>query len=230
MLTDPRSLLAIEEGKRDLVWQDAEPETPETRKKYTNKTTINRLFGPRFLDSTFDNYSVYAGREQESALQTCRVFAQNLPRIRNTKRNTLILAGLSGTGKNHLAYAIGKQAVELDMEVIATPFLHIMQEIKASYTFKNRTERSIMDSYINTELLIIEEIGISFDTNAEKIHLFDLMDGRYKYSRPTIIITNFDEDAFKKFIDFDGYNRLWDRFQQTAIIVPFIWQSHRSVA
>lgn len=190
--------------------------------------THRKLFGPRFLNATFDNYIVEPGNnDQWYAFQVCKTYAEKIHLMKRMERQNLILAGKSGTGKNHLAYAIAKAALAKKMGVTAIPFLHIMQEIKASYTHKERTERQIINEYIHADLLIIEEIGISFETDTEKIYLFDLLDGRYKYSNPTIIITNYNEEEFRRFIDFDGKERVWDRLQQTAVLVPFDWESYR---
>jgi DNA replication protein DnaC len=218
-----------EQSKEDAVFA---PATPDYDAKYnaevTRKAYYRKLFGPRFVDATFDTYRVDPFNErQQFALDVCKSYAANISVMHQAERNNLVLAGKSGTGKNHLAYSIARAAVQAGLNVDIIPFLHIMQEIKASYALKNDTERNILDRYIASDLLLLEEIGVSYETSAEKIHLFDILDGRYKYSRPTIIITNYSEDEFRKFVDFDGKERVWDRLQQTAVIVPFDWESYR---
>lgn len=218
---------------RDGIWESlVEPnqnsDTLTKTKKEAESNEYRRLFGPRFANATFDNYMIYAGEEQQRALEICRNYAENIRSMFRQSRNNLILAGKSGTGKNHLAYAIGKAAHHAKMTITAKPFLHIMQEIKATYNTPGTSERYVLDTYSMKDLLILEEIGVSFNTDAEKVYLFDLLDGRYKYSKPTIIITNFSEQEFRQFVDFDGKERIWDRLRQTAVLVNCTWESYRT--
>lgn len=223
----PQGRQAFKEGVIELLSKPKEDHAAAL-KRSIRENTYTRLFGSRFSTSSFDTYHVDpANAAQKHAFDTCKAYAEHLDKMTVHDRNTLILAGFSGTGKNHLAYSIAKVAMRKKMNVVIKPFLHIMQEIKHSYQNKGSSEREILNEYIGSDLLIVEEIGVSFETHAEKIYLFDLLDGRYKYAKPTIIITNFTEREFRTFVDFDGKQRIWDRMNQTAVVVPFTWESYR---
>lgn len=228
---NPQIYEVYKQAAEEALWERDEQDeldTPEKITKRTHNTTIRKLFGPRFENAGFDNYQIYAGDPQQRALNICRAYAENISSIKKHPRNNLIMAGKSGTGKNHLAYAIGKAAVEAGLSIEAKPFLHIMQEIKQTWAFKNMTERQLIDYYVDVDLLILEEIGVSFNSDTERIYLFDLLDNRYKLQQPTIIITNFSDDEFFNFVDFDGKERLKSRFQQTAVVIPFDWDDYRA--
>lgn len=206
-------------------------EAPENYEQQIHNQRMQKLFGPRFANVSFENYYVDdKNADQHFAFNVCKSYADNIKVMRKAQRNNLVLAGRSGTGKNHLAYSIAKSALAAGYNVEPVPFLHIMQEIKASYRKDSHdTERNIIDRYTAVDFLILEEIGVSYESQAEKIHFFDLLDGRYKYAKPTIIITNYSQEEFRAFIDFDGKERVWDRLQQTAVIVPFDWDSYRAL-
>ena len=46
--------------------------------------------------------------------------------------------------------------------------------------------------YINYDLLIIDEIGVQFSTDAERQILYDVFDRRYEAFRPTFLISNLE--------------------------------------
>jgi DNA replication protein DnaC len=223
----PRGRQEFKDGVIELLSKPKEDHA-NTINHAIRKSTYTRLFGSRFADSSFETYHLEPyNTAQKHAFNICKAYAEHIDQMQNEDKNTLILAGVSGTGKNHLAYSIAKVALKKKMQVVIKPFLHIMQEIKQSYQNKGLSEREILNEYIACDLLIVEEIGVSFETHAEKVYLFDLLDGRYKYAKPTIIITNFTDREFRAFVDFDGKHRIWDRMNQTAVVVPFTWKSYR---
>jgi DNA replication protein DnaC len=186
----------------------------------------DRLFGPRFAHHDIDQFMVYDDRQRQ-VKDIVQRYINLFASLRHKRKNSLILAGKSGTGKTHLAYAIARHAIKNRYEVEVVTFMQIMREIKTAWSFHNEKEQDVIDRYARCDFLLLEEIGVQYDSQTEKIFLFEILDLRYKRSLPTVITTNLDSDGFKRHIDFDGLGRLWDRLQDNSVLLMFDWPSWR---
>lgn len=208
-------------------------ESQETEKPSVQEITdtalqekYDRLFGPRFAHHDLEHFRVYDERQQ-TVKRTVEQYIKNFDSLRHKRKNTLILAGQSGTGKTHLAYAIARHAIRQRYNVEVVTFIQIMREIKTAWSFKTETEQAVIDRYARCDFLLLEEIGVQYDSQTEKIFLFEILDLRYKRALPTVMTTNLDKDGFRKHIDFDGLGRLWDRLEDSGILLLFNWSSWR---
>ena len=77
--------------------------------------------------------------------------------------------------------------------------------------------------FTHTHLLIIDEVGVQFGTEAERTQLFGIIDERYREQRPSILLTNLGLDDSKSFIG----ARAYDRLRECGQWVPFDWESYR---
>lgn len=207
--------------------REQEPEQVSNREKiFQDKEAI--MFGPRFRNADFDNYELYAGAEQEQVLRACRGYADHLDNMRTSAVNSLFLCGNSGTGKNHLAYSVGRRVVRKGWEIETVTFMSIMRQIKTSWDRRDvMNEQEVISKYQTIPFLILEELGVSYGTKNEKVILFELIDGRYKRNLPTIYTTNMNQEEFRAFADFDEKERIWDRLLETCAILHFSWDSYR---
>lgn len=74
------------------------------------------------------------------------------------------------------------------------------------------------------EALISDEAGVQRGTETEQIILFDVINRRYRYLRPTIFLTNARGQALRDYLGV----RTIDRMVERSIVVPFQWESHRT--
>jgi len=212
------------EAERVLLGDQPQGE-PYDHEKFL-KSKYRQLYGKRFQDSTLDNYICYCP-EQEDILLTCKAYADSIPELHKYNKYDMILVGNTGTGKSHLAYAIAKEVLRHTNRFIIVKFIEIMRRIKTAWSMHNEREQSIIDEYSNIDFLFLEEIGIGYGTENEKIFLFEILDNRYKQKLPTIITSNLSSEDFQKYIDSDGINRVWSRLNETAVILDFNWESYR---
>lgn len=137
----------------------------------------------------------------------------------------IILAGNPGTGKTHLAIAIGIQACLNDLQVLFTTIPRLITQIKEART--NRNRRALENKFEKYDLVICDEFGyISFDKEAAELlfaHL-SLRAGR----KSTIITTNL---AFDRWTEIFGDQVLTaamvDRLTHKAILVNMNGESFR---
>jgi DNA replication protein DnaC len=107
--------------------------------------------------------------------------------------------------------------------IVCKYFYDLMDEIK-DWEIRSL---DIINACKRTEFLIIQEIGLQFDTVNERKVLFQILNYRYENNLPFILTANLPMKEFRKYIDFDGYERIWDRLNKQGKILVFDWESYR---
>jgi DNA replication protein DnaC len=178
----------------------------------------------RYINRTFDNYKAL-NQQQLLALNVSRHYASHFPeRIENG--GGLILQGKPGTGKTHLACAIANQVITNGFTARFTTVMQLIRAVRATWKRDSeRSEDSVLQAVIDYDLLIIDEVGVQYETESEKLILFDVLNGRYENIRPTILLTNLVGQELNTCIG----ERNVDRIQEGGgAIVSFTWESYRS--
>ncbi len=154
---------------------------------------------PRFTDSTFKNFKKEL---QETAYRVTSGFAENY--THETNRG-LYLFGHAGSGKTHLAAAIGNRLVQkTDVRFVTAP--ELLLEIKK--TFNDQGDTGLLDRLSQTKLLIIDDLGSEKPTEWVKETLFVLIDRRYTHYLPTVITSNYSLDQLKDRLGYRTASRI----------------------
>ena len=178
----------------------------------------------RFIGRTLDNFKV-ENEGQGKALAISREFAENFP-AHLRRGSSLIFSGAAGTGKLHLASAILQAILPAHVGAYMT-FMAMIRLIRETWhPTSTRRESEVIAELGTIPLLVIDEIGVQYGTEAEHTLLFEVMDRRYRDQRPTILMTNQDKDGFKRFVG----DRVYDRMTEVARWVSFDWGSYRTQA
>jgi len=173
----------------------------------------------RFNSIGFDEYKV-SNFGQKKNLAECKKYAAEFAPGVN-----LILCGETGTGKTHLAVAIVKAVIAEDNSAMYTRASAMLREVKSTYSSSsNSTEDDIIKKYSSPDLLVIDEIGVQYGSEAEKNIIFEILNERYERVRSTIIVSNLAIEGIEQFIG----SRLVDRLREGGgSIVIFNWGSAR---
>lgn len=239
----PKILAAKIEGRCPECEKDAEQakeagKAREMRMAASSKRSaqIRKLFDGadiprRFQGRTFDNYRTADDKgvkhgEQIAALERAKKFAANFPKAMELGAN-FVFCGKPGTGKTHLACAIGNHVIGSHGNTVlfATVF-EVVQRVKSTYgSGSDLTERAVMQAFVAPDLLILDEVGVQFGTDFEKVIITDIINRRYNDMRPTIILSNLDKDALTEYLG----DRVMDRmYEGGGGVIPFGWASYRS--
>ena len=171
----------------------------------------------------FEGFRAHSDAQQD-ALRTARDYAENLDTHAVQGRN-LVFCGRVGTGKTHLASAIAVHALDSGYSVLMSSAFRLVMRIKESYRAGSEiTTIQAIDRLIDYDLLVIDEVGVQFGSETEKLLLTQVLNGRYEELLPTLIITNLTEAQLGDCLGDRLVDRLCDR---GSILVPFAWDSHR---
>ena len=138
---------------------------------------------------------------------------------------SLILCGKPGTGKTHIGCSLVKQVILSGKiaRIITTSIL--MRKVKSTYNKDSElTEDDIYGFYGSLDLLVIDEVGVQFGSDTEKLIFYEIINQRYNNLMPTVLISNLTSEELKGFIG----ERAFDRFKEDGgAILAFDWESYR---
>ena len=137
-----------------------------------------------------------------------------------------VFCGAPGTGKTHLAIGVLRHVLERGGTGIYTTVMDMLGRIKATFHERaHETEQQVMDALTSCDLIVIDEVGRSLDTNYELAQFFRVLDRRYQNLRPTILVTNLPKS---KLLEFVG-DAVVDRLRENGgAMLMFDWASQRA--
>ena len=178
----------------------------------------------RFMECSFENYR----RDNDGQRKAGKLAEEYLERFTQGKvSDPLFLLGTVGTGKTHLAIAILIKL--LTDEIIRsgkyTTTMKMLRDIRSSYNHgSDRTEQQIINSYTNVDLLVLDEVGVQYGTDGEKLLIYEVLNGRYEEMKPTVIIANLPYPELEAYMG----KRVMDRLKgEHGTMAIFNWESER---
>lgn len=178
----------------------------------------------RFTEKSFADYRVDRP-EQQIALDACVDYVDDFPKHKRDGRCMLLL-GKVGTGKTHLAIAAVNFLIEeCSVKAIYRTVGTVMSDIRATFSDRSgSSEAYIMAEIIGADLLALDEVGATKQSEFELATLFSIINGRYEQGRPTIIVSNLSPAELNDAIGV----RCVDRIRENGCIgVAFDWESQR---
>lgn len=179
---------------------------------------------PRFQGRTFDSFAVTCA-DQRHALDIAQRYARGFGEIL-THGTCLTLIGSPGTGKTHLAAAIGQAVIDAGHAVAYRGMSEILMDFRASYRDDGPSEKRVLGDLVAPDLLIIDEIGVALGRReTRQATLFDVFNARYEQRRPTILLGNLTRDELR--------DELGERIERRVLegggpVIPFTWPPHQT--
>lgn len=138
------------------------------------------------------------------------------------------LIGKPGTGKSMLAGGAVHELVHVQRRnVVITTARRIVRRLRGTWAKDSEeTEADVLRRLESLDLLVIDEVDIGFGSEAEQVQLLDVIDRRYVFERPTMVISNFNEPLLQAALG----ERAFDRLQEGATFLRCTWPSHRRAA
>jgi DNA replication protein DnaC len=181
---------------------------------------------PRMRKQNFNNYEAVSDKQRE-VLQACLAFADDFP-ARAECGQWLLLYGPCGTGKGHLVSAIGQAVMERHVASFRyVKMVDFVAQIKNTWSGRRNGddgEEDIISALRDVRLLAIDEIGVQFASDAERLLLYRVLDNRYEFMLPTILTSNLTLGQLKQTIGVRLFDRLCEPPNESLF---FNWPSHR---
>ncbi|WP_154056396.1 ATP-binding protein [Pseudescherichia vulneris] len=207
------------------AWQESEGrKRSEEIDRMNQRARSEKIFGRAGIQAlhrscSFANYEV-SGAEQRQAYSMAKSYAQNFG---GSGFASFVFSGAPGTGKNHLAAAIGNHLLAAGHSVLVVTIPDLMLRVRECYD-DGQSEASLLNDLCNVDLLILDEVGIQRGSSGEKVIINQVIDRRLSSMRPVGILTNLNHGELVTTLG----ARVMDRLQMDGgIWVNFGWASYR---
>lgn len=114
----------------------------------------------------------------------------------DTRKRGFLLMGKSGLGKTYLAIGtIAELTLEYGIRCMFKDFFYLLSELREAYS-QGIPENEVILPLIETEILVIDELGKGKSSEWESNILDQLISKRYNAEKVTLITTNFISKDF----------------------------------
>ena len=213
-------------GAELMAWQQEQGRISSERIAEQNRLTrLQSVLGRSGIQElhrtcTFQNYNAELPGQQY-ALAKSKGWADKF----GAGFGGFIFSGGCGTGKNHLAAAIGNALLSAGKSVLVVTVPDLMMRFRETYQNGSRiTEASLMNDLCSVDLLVLDDIGVQRGNDNENIVLFQIVDRRLSGKKPVGMLTNLDAPALTKLLG----PRIMDRMTMDGgMWINFDWPSYR---
>ncbi len=120
----------------------------------------------------------------EKAFQAARQYAEN-------PAGWLVLTGTYGTGKTHLAAAIGNYRLSLGESPMFVVVPELLDHLRATFSPNSATSYDFLFNQVrSSSLLILDDLGTESATPWAREKLYQIINYRYAAKLPTVITTS----------------------------------------
>ncbi|MGN1134011.1 MAG: ATP-binding protein [Oscillospiraceae bacterium] len=164
----------------------------ELLSKYTveelNKNCLVQLHD--FSEFRLDYYDgiIENGVSAKEKMSVVYEFCKNYAKEFNEKSPSLFFFGKTGLGKTFLSSCIANELLNKGVSVVFASSVDILRKIEDEHF--NRCEGNTMDTVINAELVILDDLGSEFQTSFTESAVYNIINSRINLNKPTIVSTN----------------------------------------
>ncbi len=181
----------------------------ETMKNAQREREVRELFaisdlGKRFEEANFENFDSRPGAE--NAEKISRYYANNFEEF---GLESILLWGIPGNGKSHLAAAIHNQLHREGKVVVFVSMPDLLKKIKNTFGKGNtESEEKILKALNICDLLIIDDIGAEKTSEWVQEIIFLIIDNRYRRNKPVMATSNLEPKELAGQIGKRSYDRI----------------------
>jgi DNA replication protein DnaC len=178
----------------------------------------------RFRDRTLDKF-IASTPQQRKALTFAKQYAERFGDVMSDGCGALFI-GKPGTGKTHLAVGIALEVMQRrNASALYTTTMRAIRRVKDTWRRgSEESETQAIAALVFPDLLILDEVGVQYGSDTEKLILFDMLNERYEKRKPTLLLSNLTVPEVQGHLG----ERIFDRLREDGGgVVVFDWESHR---
>ena len=137
----------------------------------------------------------------------------------------VLLIGPPGTGKSHIAQALGYQAIKNGSTVLYRSIFDVVRDFLHEEALGQ--QEKLLERYLRADLLIIDDMGMKQLPKRSGEYLFEIVMRRYQV-RSTMMTSNRTLEDWGKLIgDVPSATAILDRFLHNADVIAITGRSYR---
>ena len=146
-----------------------------------------------YYDNVVDHKLGISPREHMAdIIAYCRDYTANF----TPNADSLLLQGATGIGKTHLCLAIARGVTEQGFGVVYGSVGPLIRRLEAEHF--GREQGDSEGQLISCDLLVLDDLGMEFDTPFSRACLYNVLNARLLEGRPTVVSTNLSISAMKE--------------------------------
>lgn len=148
-----------------------------------------------FESFSFDFYEGKARTIAEKNYSILKDFSEN---FENQRNKNFILMGNTGLGKTHLSTSVAKNLLEKGLKVAYDSAADITSDFEAEHFRGTVTSEELLKRYMQSDLLIIDDLGCEMITQFTVSCIYNLINSRLSEGLSTIINTNLTQNELRE--------------------------------
>lgn len=185
-------------------------------KRFANRLKKSGLKGEKTIENFDFTFNPRVNQAEVKELATCQFIHEKAP---------VLIVGPCGTGKSHLAQAIGRCAIHQGIDVLFTTQSNLVKSLQAAAATDDYEKA--LEAFIKPPLLIMDDFALKPMRTPQDEYVHDMVAGRYE-TGATVVTSNLDFSEWS-----EGFqNRLLgaatvDRLRHGAYSIVLEGESYR---
>lgn len=187
--------------------------------------------------SSFDTFSLdyYSNKNYENTLsprnkmEKILNFCVNYSKNFSLNSHNIFMTGKTGLGKTHLSLAIANELINKNFGVIYASLPNIISKLEREKFKRDGSFENTESHLLNCDLLILDDLGTEFQTSFSNSIIYNIINSRILYKKPTIISTNYSSAKGFKELEKIYSERLVSRILGNFKILQFAGEDIRSI-
>ena len=175
--------------------------TPEWQAQYLAELRLERARIPRrFLGKTFDSFKTGSSAKRKAIFDAAKGWVNTFKLELNDaqreldkpfKDSGLLIQGVVGCGKTHLAVAILQAVIRKGYSGLYYNMPDLLSDIRATYSNDSSvTESDLLEEINQPDLVVLDDLGAEVARDWVNDRLYLIVNRRYESCKPVIVTTN----------------------------------------